>query len=71
MSFCMKRLCMMSFVNNACARNSYLIMLHPVDAISVWSEACNCLQVSKNLPNIAQKTDIAPESIGADANVRN
>lgn len=29
------------------------------------------LQVSKNLPDIAQKTDIAPESIGAKANVRN
>ena len=29
------------------------------------------LQVSKNLPDIAKKTDIAPESIGAKANVRN
>ncbi|DBA76193.1 TPA: hypothetical protein ACH3X1_009922 [Trebouxia sp. C0004] len=28
-------------------------------------------EVSKNLPDIAQKTDIAPESIGAKANVRN
>lgn len=29
------------------------------------------LQVSKNLPDIAQKTDIAPESVGAKANARN
>ncbi|KAL3153271.1 hypothetical protein ABBQ38_011619 [Trebouxia sp. C0009 RCD-2024] len=28
-------------------------------------------EVSKNLPEITQKTDIAPESIGAKANVRN
>jgi len=28
-------------------------------------------KVSKNLPNITQKTDIAPESVGAEANVRN
>lgn len=29
------------------------------------------LQVSKNLPEITQKTDIAPESVGAKANARN
>ena len=49
----------------------YLVCCASADSCPIFTIAVAALQVSKNLPNIAQKTDIAPENVGAKANVRN